>query len=105
MVVSTSLMTGAMSLSTGGELVDGKGLVGIAFLGDNIQREAFGNFFEHALGLFGLLQQVGNLGKRGDLDPQLLVQQQGQLVDQLRLRGSESAISSVPFCACMGTKL
>ena len=56
MVVSTSLMTGAMSLSTGGELVDGKGFVGIAILADHVEREPFGDLFEHALRLLGLLQ-------------------------------------------------
>ena len=32
--------------------------------------------------MLGLLEQVGDLRKRRDLDPQLLAQQHGQLVDQ-----------------------
>ena len=85
MVVSTSLMTGAMSESRGGELVDGERLVRIVFFADHVEREAFGDFFQHALRLLGLLEQVGDLRKRGDLDAQLLVQQQRQLVDQVEI--------------------
>ena len=85
MVVSTSLMTGAMSLSVGGQLVDGERLVRVAFFADHVEREAFGDLFEHALRLLGLLEQLGDLRERGDLDAQLLVQQQGQLVDQVEV--------------------
>ncbi len=75
MVVSTSLMTGAMSESVGGQLVDGKGFVRILFVADDVEREAFGDFFEDALRLLGLLEQVGNLREGGDFDAQLLAQQ------------------------------
>ncbi len=82
MVVSTSLITGAMSESAGAQLVDGKRFVGVFFFANNVEREAFGDFFEDALGLLGLLEQIGDLGKRGDFDAQLLAEQDGQLVDQ-----------------------
>ncbi len=73
MVVSTSLMTGAMSAIGGGQLVDGEGFVLVALFRHHVQREAFGDFFEHALRLLGLLEQLGDLRERGHLDPQLLV--------------------------------
>jgi hypothetical protein len=44
--------------------------------------KALGNFVQHALRLLGLLQQVGDLRERRDLDPQLLAQQYRQLVDE-----------------------
>src|SRR5213592_1782733 len=51
--------------------VDRQSLVLVLFVANHVQREAFGHLFEHALGLFGLLQQIGDLGKRGNLDAQL----------------------------------
>ena len=48
----------------GGELVDGEGFVGIVFVADDVEGEAFGDFFEDALGLLGLLEEVGDLGER-----------------------------------------
>ncbi len=36
--------------------VDGQSLVLVLFVANHVQREAFGHLFEHALGLFGLLQ-------------------------------------------------
>ena len=56
----------------GGQLVDGERFVRVLFVADHVQREAFGDFFEHALRLLGLLEQIGDLRERGDLDPQLL---------------------------------
>ncbi len=41
--------------------VDGERFILVLFIANHIQREALGNFLEHALGLLGLLQQVGNL--------------------------------------------
>ena len=70
-----------------GELVDGERLFGVLFIDHHVQREAFGNLFQNALGLLGLLEQVGNLGQRGDLDAQLLVKQQRQLVDHVQVAG------------------
>ena len=78
-------MTGAMSESRRRQLVDGQRLVGIAVFADHVEREPFGDFFQHALRLLGLLQQLGNLRERGDFDAQLLVQQQGQFVDQVEV--------------------
>ena len=41
--------------------------------------------FQDALRLLGLLEQLGNLRERGDFDAQLLVEQQGQFVDQVEV--------------------
>jgi len=46
MVVSTSLMTGAMLLSDA------------VSLSDDVEGETFGDFFEDALGLFSFLEQL-----------------------------------------------
>ena len=81
MVVSTSLMTGRDVAVAGGEAVDGERFVGIVFVADDIEREAFGDFFEDALRLLGLLEKVGDLGGGGDLDAQLLVEQEAEFVD------------------------
>ena len=70
----------------GGELVDGESLVLILLIaGHYIQRETFGDLFQHALRLFGFLEQVGNLRKGGDLDLELFLQQHGKLVDQVEI--------------------
>ena len=81
MVVSTSLMTGRDVAVDGGEAVDGKRFVGVVLVADDVEREAFGDFFEDALGLLGLLEKVGDLGGGGDFDAQLLVEEQAELVD------------------------
>ena len=65
--------------------VDGQRLVGILFVPDHVEREALGDFVQHALRLLGFLEQVGDLRERRDLDPQLLAQQHGQLVDQAEI--------------------
>ena len=91
-----------------GQLVDRERLVGVLLLADDIEREAFRDLFENALRLLRLLQQVGDLRQRRDLDPQLLLSTIDSSSIRLRFRGSASAISSVPFCAaaarsCSGT--
>ena len=78
MVVSTSLMTGAMSLSAAVSLSMERVSSVFVFVADDVEREALGDFFEHALGLLGFLEQVGNLREGGDFDAQLLVEQQRQ---------------------------
>ena len=85
MVVSTNLITGAISESAVAQLVDRKRFVGIFLFADDVQRETFGDFFEHALGLLGLLEQVRDLRKRGDLDAQFLAEQHRQLIDQAQV--------------------
>ena len=65
----------------GGEPVDGEGFVGVVFVADDVEREAFGDFFEDALGLLGLLEEVGDLGGGGDFDAQLFVEQEAEFVD------------------------
>ena len=60
---------------------------GIFFVPDNVEREAFGHFFENALRLLGLLEQVRNLRKRRNLHPQLLAEQHRQLIDQAEVTG------------------
>ena len=65
-VVSTSLMTGAMSLSAAASL-SMDSVSSAFFFADHVEREAFGDFFENALRLLGLLQQVGDLRQGRDL--------------------------------------
>ncbi len=73
-------------VAVGGQLVDGERFVLVLFLADHhVQREAFGDLFQHALRLLGFLEQIGNLRQRGDLDVQLLLQQHRQLVDQVQI--------------------
>ena len=69
----------------GGELVDGKGFVGVFIVADDVEGEAFGDFFEDALGLLGLFEEVGDLGVGGDLDAQLFVEQEAELVDGIEV--------------------
>ena len=84
-------------VAVGGQLVDGERFVLVLFLADHhVQREAFGDFFEHALGLLGFLEQVGDLRERGDLDVQLLLQQDRQLVDQVEVAGIGERDVQVP---------
>ncbi len=64
-----------------GEPVDGQRLIRVFFVAHDVQREAFGDFVEHALGLLGFLEQVGNLREGRHLDPQLLVQEHAELVN------------------------
>ena len=58
---------------------------GFAFFRDHVEREALGDLFEDALRLLGLFEQLGDLRKCGDLDAQLLVEQQRQLVDEVEV--------------------
>ena len=44
-----------------GQLVDREILIGVLIVADNVERKAFGDFFEHALRLLGFLEQIGNL--------------------------------------------
>ena len=59
-MVSTRRMIGLMS-ALAGQLLDRDGLVGVLVFGDDIEREAFAGFFQHALRLLGLLQDVADL--------------------------------------------
>ena len=68
-----------------GQAVDGKRLVRVLFVAHDVEREAFGDFFQNALRLLGLLQQIGDLRSGGHLHPQLLVQQQAQFVDRVEI--------------------
>ena len=70
---------------TGREAVDGERFVRIVFVADNVEREAFGDLFENTLRLFGLLEQIGDLGGGGDRDLQLLVKQEAELVDRVQI--------------------
>ena len=84
-----------MSLSAV-ELVDGERFVLVLFFADHVQREAFGDFFQHALRLLGFLQQIGDLRKRGDLDRSFFCSRTASSSIRLRLRGSARAMSRVP---------
>ena len=93
-------------VAVGGQLVDGERFVLVLFVADDVEREAFGHFFEHALRLLGFLEQVGNLRERGDLDAQLLLQQDGQLVDQVEVARIGQRDVQVPVLrTAIGTKL
>ena len=90
----------------GGQLVDGERFVGVAVVADHVEREALGDLFENALRLLGLLEQVGDLRERGDLDAQLLVQQQRQFVDQVQVaRIGEGDVERAVLRVACGTKL
>ena len=91
-------MTGAMSLSAVSLSMESVSS-GFSSSPTHVEREAFGDFFEHALRLLGLLEQVRDLRKRRDLDAQLLVQQHRQLVDQVEIAGIGERDLEVPFCA------
>src|ERR1035437_9132754 len=69
----------------GGQLVDGEGLIRIAVFGDDVEGEPLGDFLQHALRLLGLLEQFRNLREGGDFDAQLLVEQEGQFIDQVEI--------------------
>ena len=71
----------------GGEAVDGKRFVGVVLVADDVEREAFGDLFEDALGLLGLLEEVGDLGGGGDFDAELLVEEEAEFVDGVEVAG------------------
>src|SRR5215469_77194 len=58
--------------------------------------EAFAGFFENALRLLGLLQDVGDLLKRGYLGDDALLQQQADLVDHHQLAGVGNGDGQLP---------
>ena len=62
-------------------------VAGLLVLADHVEREAFAGFFQHALRLLGLLEQVGDLRERGNLGDDALAQQQADLVDHHQLAG------------------
>ena len=85
-VVSTSRMMGLVSPGAG-QLVDGKGFFragGFVFADD---LEAFAGFFQHALRLLGLLQDVVDLLQGRDFGDNPLLQQQADFVDHHQLAG------------------
>ena len=70
------------------QLVDRDGLVVARFvLADHVEREAFARVFQHALGLLGLLQNVGDLLERRNLGDDPLAEQQADFVDHHQLAG------------------
>ena len=66
-VVSTSLMTGRCRLCAVSWSIESCLVAGLV-LRHHVQREAFGDLFQHALRLLGLLEELGDLRQRGDLD-------------------------------------
>jgi hypothetical protein len=70
------------------QLVDGNGLVVPGFvLADHVERESFARVFQHALGLLGLLQDVGDLLQGRNFGDDALAEQQADLVDHHQLAG------------------
>ena len=72
---------------TGGKFIDGKGFFGIFLVANDIEREAFGDLFENALGLLGLLEQVADLGGGGDADAQFFAEKEAEFVDGSEVAG------------------
>ncbi len=68
-----------------GQAIDGERLVAVFFFAHYIERKALGHFFEHALRLLGLLEQVGDLRERSHPDTQLLPQQDREFVNQVEI--------------------
>ena len=54
---------------------------------DNVEREAFAGFFQHALRLLGLLEDFADLRQRGNFGDDALAQQQADFVDHHQLAG------------------
>ena len=70
------------------QLVDGDGLVVPGFvLADHVERESLARVFQHALGLLGLLQNVGDLLERRNFGDDPLAEEQADLVDHHQLAG------------------
>ncbi len=58
-------------------------LVAVFFLADHLNRESLGGLVQHALRLFGTLQQVSDLRGGGNFDLQALAEKTRQLVGEL----------------------
>ena len=94
-----------------GQPVDGDGFfAGLLVFADDVQREAFAGFFQHALRLLGLLEDVADLRQGGNLGEDALAQQQADLVDHHQLAGigdgdgQPSVLASLPGeRSCSGT--
>ncbi len=71
----------------GRQLLDRDGLVGVLVLDNDVEGEAFAGFFQHALRLLRLLQDVADLRQAGDLGGDAPAQQQADLVDHHQLAG------------------
>ncbi len=76
-------MTGAMcpESTAARRSIDGEVRRLVLFVANHIQRKTFGDFFEDALGLLGLLEEIGDLGGGGDFDFELFVEEETELVD------------------------
>src|SRR5580698_4732354 len=73
--------------SRSGQLVDAERFFRARLLVFADDLEAFAGFFQHALRLLGLRQNVGDLFERRDLGDDALLQQQADLVDHHQLAG------------------
>ncbi len=82
----------------GRQLVDGQRLfdAGVFVLADD--GEAFTGFFQHALRLLGLFEDVGDLLQRGNFGDDALLQQQADLVDHHQLAGIRDRDSQLAVC-------
>ena len=68
-----------------GELLHGDVLVAVFVLADHLERESLGGFIQHALRLFGALEEVADLRGGSHLDLQALAQKQRQLIGEMQL--------------------
>src|SRR5262249_48265226 len=69
------------AVALGGEPLDGDGLVSSLVFADDVEDEALAGFFQYALGLLGLLEDVTDLRARRDFGDDPLAEQQTKLVD------------------------
>ena len=93
-----------------GNAVNGDVLVAAAFIvADHVQHKAFAGFFQHALRLLSLLQNLADLGQRGHFGLDAPVQQQANFIDHHQLAGigngdGRACCHSVPAGqSCSGT--
>ena len=70
-----------------GEALDGDVLVGIVFGREDVERQPFRCFVEDALGLLGLLEQIGDLREGGDAGDEAGAEEAGDLVEDHELGG------------------
>src|SRR5690348_4334426 len=81
----------------GGQPLDGDSLVAALIFADHVQGEALAGFFQHALRLLRLFEDVGDLRKGGDLGDDALAQQQANFVNHHQLAGIGNSDGQPPI--------